>query len=138
MATQVQWRRGTTAQVNLFTGAVGEVVVDTQTHQLVVQDGVTAGGFRTGLAGGGTFNNAVFTGTFTYTATVQIGGVATSTAIIHGGTYDSPALTGIPTAPTPSTTSNDNTVATTSFVRSEIQVSGLINIPLATAAALLM
>lgn len=45
MATQYQLRRGTTSEVLLFTGAQGEVVVNTDTHALVVQDGVTAGGF---------------------------------------------------------------------------------------------
>lgn len=45
MAVQVQWRRGTTAQNNAFTGAVGEVTVDTDKDTLVVHDGSTAGGF---------------------------------------------------------------------------------------------
>lgn len=45
MATQVQWRRGTAAQVAAFTGAAGEVVVNTTANRLVVQDGVTAGGW---------------------------------------------------------------------------------------------
>ena len=44
MVTQVQFRRGNTAQVQAFTGAVGEIVVDTQRQILVVQDGVTPGG----------------------------------------------------------------------------------------------
>lgn len=45
MADQLQLRRGTTSQILLFTGAQGEVVVNTDTHALVVQDGITAGGF---------------------------------------------------------------------------------------------
>ena len=45
MAKRVQLRRGTTAQNNAFTGAVGEVSVDTDKDVLVVHDGVTAGGF---------------------------------------------------------------------------------------------
>jgi len=44
MATQVQWRRGTHAQVAAFTGAIGEVVADLTQKRLVLQDGVTAGG----------------------------------------------------------------------------------------------
>lgn len=44
MAIQVQLRRGTTAQNNAFTGAVGEVTVDTTVGGLRVHDGVTAGG----------------------------------------------------------------------------------------------
>ena len=45
MATQVQFRRGTTGQHSGFTGAVGEVTVDTEKKILCVHDAVTAGGF---------------------------------------------------------------------------------------------
>lgn len=45
MSTQVQFRRGTTAQTSSFIGAVGEVTVDTSQNICVVHDGVTAGGF---------------------------------------------------------------------------------------------
>jgi len=45
MARQIQFRRGTTAQHSSFTGAVGEVTVDTDKDVVVVHDGSTAGGF---------------------------------------------------------------------------------------------
>lgn len=45
MSTRVQFRRGTTAEHGTFTGAVGEVTVDTDREVVVVHDGVTAGGF---------------------------------------------------------------------------------------------
>ncbi len=45
MATQIQWRRGNTAQTASFTGAVGEATVDTSKNTLVIHDGITAGGF---------------------------------------------------------------------------------------------
>ena len=44
MARQVQLRRGTTAENNNFTGAIGEVTVDTDTNTLRVHDGITPGG----------------------------------------------------------------------------------------------
>jgi len=44
MATQVQFRRGTTTQNNAFTGAVGELTVDTDIKTLRLHDGSTAGG----------------------------------------------------------------------------------------------
>lgn len=44
MATQVQWRRGTSAQHATFVGAPAEVTVDTTDWSLRVHDGVTAGG----------------------------------------------------------------------------------------------
>ena len=50
MATQVQFRRGTTGQHSAFTGAVGEVTVDTEKKVLCVHDATTAGGFPTLLA----------------------------------------------------------------------------------------
>ena len=48
VATQVKRRRGTTAENDAFTGAEGEIVVDTERHELRVHDGVTQGGFRIG------------------------------------------------------------------------------------------
>ena len=71
MPTQVQFRRGTTTQNESFTGAVGEISVDTTLDTIRVHDGSTAGGIRlakyseiqsgditgvtagTGLSGGG-------------------------------------------------------------------------------------
>ena len=45
MPTQLQFRRGTTSQNNSFTGAVGEISVDTTLDTLRLHDGSTAGGF---------------------------------------------------------------------------------------------
>ena len=45
MATQVQFRRGTTGEHSAFTGAVGEVTVDTEKKVVCVHDATTAGGF---------------------------------------------------------------------------------------------
>ena len=45
MATQVQFRRGTTGQHTAFTGAVGEVTVDTEKKTVCVHDASTVGGF---------------------------------------------------------------------------------------------
>ena len=44
MAVQLQLRKGTTTEHNSFTGAVGEVTVDTTKKTLVVHDGLTVGG----------------------------------------------------------------------------------------------
>ena len=45
MTEQLQLRRGTASQVAAFTGAQGEVVVDTTNNRAVVNDGTTAGGW---------------------------------------------------------------------------------------------
>jgi hypothetical protein len=45
MAKRLQFRRGTTAQHSVFTGAVGEITIDTDKDVPVVHDGYTVGGF---------------------------------------------------------------------------------------------
>ena len=45
MAKQLQLRRGTTTEHASFTGAAGEVTVDTTLDTIVVHDGSLAGGF---------------------------------------------------------------------------------------------
>ena len=44
MSTQVQFRRGTTTQNNAFTGANGELSIDTDVKTIRLHDGVTGGG----------------------------------------------------------------------------------------------
>jgi len=44
MPTQLQLRRGNTAQTSVFTGATAEITIDTDKKTLVVHDGSTAGG----------------------------------------------------------------------------------------------
>ena len=46
MATQVQFRRGTTAEHSGFKGADGEVTVDTSLKTVVIHDAITNGGFH--------------------------------------------------------------------------------------------
>ena len=60
MSTQVQFRRGTTAEHQLFRGADGEVTVDTSLKTVVVHDAVSAGGFPLLRADG--LNSALPTG----------------------------------------------------------------------------
>ena len=52
MAKRVQRRRGSTTEHNSFTGAEGEVTVDTTIDTLVVHDGSTPGGHPLGKADG--------------------------------------------------------------------------------------
>ena len=62
MSTQVQYRRGSGAQVAAFTGALGEMVVDTTNYVLNVADGVTVGGFSmVGVAATQTLTNKTLT-----------------------------------------------------------------------------
>tara|TARA_R110002074_G_scaffold123683_1_gene259423 strand:- start:38923 stop:39942 length:1020 start_codon:yes stop_codon:yes gene_type:complete len=76
MPTKLQLRRGSTSDHSSFTGAVGEVTIDTDKDTLVVHDGSTAGGFvvprlsdisvtDSGGDGSLSYNNS--TGVLTYT-----------------------------------------------------------------------
>lgn len=51
MPTQLQFRRGTTSQNNGFTGAVGELTIDTDTDAIILHDGSAAGGIEIVPAG---------------------------------------------------------------------------------------
>ena len=64
MSTQVQIRRGNTAQTSVFTGAVAEITIDTDKKTLVVHDGVTVGGIplarESSLSANQVFSQAAF------------------------------------------------------------------------------
>ena len=98
MPTQVQFRRGTTTQNNAFTGAAGELSVDSTLTTLRVHDGSTAGGVAlVNLTAAQTLTNKTLTspsiGTSLTTAsssfdllnttatTLNIGGAATTLSI---------------------------------------------------------
>jgi len=58
MATEVKFRRGSTTEHQTFTGAEGEITIDTEKWIPVIHDGVTEGGHPidcsgTGLPDGG-------------------------------------------------------------------------------------
>jgi lipopolysaccharide export system protein LptA len=98
MPTQVQFRRGTTTQNNAFTGAAGELSVDTTLNTLRIHDGSIAGGVAlVNLTAAQTLTNKTLTspsiGTSLTTAsssfdllnttatTLNIGGAATTLSI---------------------------------------------------------
>ena len=56
MATQLQIRRGTSTQVAAFTGAEGEIVVNTTNDSVHVNDGSTQGGFELARVDGSNWN----------------------------------------------------------------------------------
>ena len=105
MAKLLKLRRGTTTEHNSFTGAAGEVTVDTTTNGLVVHDGTTQGGHPSLGA-----NSPALTGTPTAptagsgTNTTQIATTAFVTAALPDITgkanIASPTFTGTVTIPT--------------------------------------
>jgi hypothetical protein len=70
MSTQIQTRRGTTTQHSSFTGAAGELTVDTDKNVVVVHDGSTAGGHP--MASPGAANT--FTAEQTFSAGLSVDG----------------------------------------------------------------
>ncbi len=90
MATQVQYRRGTNAQNAAFTGALGEITVDTTNGTLRVHNGVTAGGSNIATVSYVTSqisslsSNSISFGTSNVRVTSSGGNVTTSV----GGTAD--------------------------------------------------
>ena len=97
---QVQFRRGTTTQHGSFTGAVGEVTVDTDLDTLRVHDGSTAGGVRlakhselAGAGGGGTVTS-VDSGTgLTGGPITSSGTLSLANTAVSAGSYTNTNLT---------------------------------------------
>lgn len=83
MSTQVQFRRGTAAENNAFTGALAEVTVNTTDNTLRVHDGVTPGGATiVGLTATQTLTNKTLTSPVLVTPNI---GVATGTSLSTTG-----------------------------------------------------
>ena len=94
MATQLQIRRGTTSQMNAFTGAEGELAVNTTTDTVHVHDGSTAGGHALAKADGsniatyaGSFTTLAASGAATLSSTLAVTGALTAngTVNVHTG-----------------------------------------------------
>ena len=84
MAVTVQFRRGTATQNDAFTGAAGEVSVNTTNNSIRVHDGSTAGGHELMLASVANISGNVPIG--------NVSGTISASALddgssIDGGTY---------------------------------------------------
>ena len=84
MAVTVQFRRGTTAQNNSFTGSVGELSVNTTTNTIRVHDGSTAGGHELMKADATNIDGNVQIGNISGTISASAMDDGSS---IDGGTY---------------------------------------------------
>jgi hypothetical protein len=78
MATQLQMRRGTASQNSSFTGAEGEVSVNTTNDSLHIHDGSTAGGFELARVDGSNWAN------ITTTANIDVGTVTADGLTVDG------------------------------------------------------
>ncbi|MGP0058400.1 MAG: hypothetical protein ACLPID_03820 [Beijerinckiaceae bacterium] len=96
MTEQLQLRRGTATQVDAFTGAQGEVVVDTTNNRAVVNDGSTAGGWPAAKLAEVITNTRTAVSDAAYTALVTDRLIA-YTAITAARTITLPAASTYPT-----------------------------------------
>ena len=88
MAQQVQFRRGTTSDHSAFTGAVGEITVDTTLKTIRVHDGSTVGGSIIAPANGATLTSATIANVAISGANNQLSGTLTvTTGSIANGTF---------------------------------------------------
>lgn len=84
MARRIQFRRGTTTQHSIFTGAPGELTVDTDKNIIVVHDGVTPGGFPSNRLDD-VLGNVTFLGRITITSGTPSTSVSTGSLVVDGG-----------------------------------------------------
>jgi len=96
MATQVQFRRGTTTQNNAFTGAIGEITYDSEAKTLRLHDGSNPGGGAVvvTLAGTQTLTNKTMSTNSVWNGTnigIGYGGTGSSLAAVAGGVIYSTA-----------------------------------------------
>ena len=79
MTKQVQLRRGTTAEHQVFTGAVGELTIDTSIDVAVIHDGVTPGGhYLVGTGFGATVSQGIVNKSFIGIGTTTTTGLDTT------------------------------------------------------------
>jgi len=116
MPTQVQFRRGTTAQNNSFTGAAGEISVNTSNNTIRVHDGATAGGFELAKRGN---VSVLTTGTSAELAAI-ISDETGSGALVFG---TSPAITTSLTTPSASFDLINTTATTVNFAKAATAIS---------------
>ena len=80
MTVTVQFRRGTAAQNNAFTGSIGEISINTTNSSIRVHDGVTQGGAELMLADATNIDGNI--------ASSRISGTITASSLADGSSVD--------------------------------------------------
>jgi hypothetical protein len=101
MPTQIQLRRGSTVQTSTFTGAAGEITVDTDKKVVVVHDGASAGGIPLARAN--------------HTQSAFDAANTTSTGSTSAGSYANSAYSTANTAATNATTADQRAVTSGAY-----------------------
>ena len=112
MSNTIRLKRGTTTPTAGSFAGTGEIAINTTTGTAYT---LTDGGSVVQIGGGG--SGSVAWGSITGTLSSQSD---LNTALGLKAPLASPAFTGTPTAPTPATSDNSTTVATTAFVKASI------------------
>jgi len=133
MATILQHRRGNTAQTVVFTGASGELFINTDNNQVVVQDGANAGGWAMATAYGYTPNSLILanaTGVIQNTSPVSLI-TANNTLLASSNVIISGNLTVLGT----SITVNQETINTNEVVAGQLTAnSGIASVNVSSGA----
>lgn len=125
MPTVVQFRRGTTAQNNSFTGAAGEITVDTSLGTIRVHNGTTGGNTLASIDAVQTLSNKTLS-TPTVTGTLTSNGLINTSgniicASISAGTYVGLSSNKI-------NTNASNVTVETSYVNVAINGSNIVSV----------
>ena len=132
MPTQIQLRRGSTVQTSTFTGAAGEITVDTDKKIVVVHDGASAGGVP--LARGNHAQAAFDAANATSTGTTSAGSYANSaystanTAATNATTADQRAVTSGVYANAAFAAANAKFSATGGTISGDVVVTGNLSV----------
>ena len=132
MPTQIQLRRGSTVQTSTFTGAAGEITVDTDKKIVVVHDGASAGGIP--LARGNHAQAAFDAANATSTGSTSAGSYANSaystanTAATNATTADQRAVTSGVYANAAFAAANAKFSATGGTISGDVVVTGNLSV----------
>ena len=132
MPTQIQLRRGSTVQTSTFTGAAGEITVDTDKKVVVVHDGASAGGIP--LARGNHAQAAFDAANATSTGSTSAGSYANSaystanTAATNATTADQRAVTSGVYANAAFAAANAKFSATGGTISGDVVVTGNLSV----------
>ena len=138
MAKLLKLRRGTTSQHSSFTGAEGEVTVDTTKDTLVVHDGSTAGGTPLAKESAVTAIPAVIdednmsSDSATRPPSQQSVKAYVDAADNGKASLSGASFTGTVTIPTPSSNDNSTKAASTAYVQTELGDYAPLNNPALT------
>jgi len=132
MATALRLRRGTTAQHTTFTGAAGEVTVDTDKKVVVVHDGSTAGGIPLAKESGSaiTTSSATITGGTINNATIGATTASTGafTTLSASTSVTTPSVTNAGTLALSATGANIATISTNGSERLRVTSGGQVGV----------